>query len=186
MNDTNSTANFKTQIFISNDFEKAVIIYYGLCTLLFGTVLNILVIYLTKKHDQFHKPYMEIRAIYASLDIACIWGMIPIVIMNITIKNLPEIMTCLFSDFSTGVFQCTMNMTALIAFERYYFFCQPMKYQRHFNCKNTRILCLVLLTVNLCYMFGTEILYGRSLKGILILCQLDKVPLRATQVSIII
>ena len=102
-----------------HDLEKAIITYYGIITFIFGTGLNSLVIYLTYKHRQFHTAYMLIRVIYAILDIACIWGMIPVWVLYSYIENMNETLICYFSDFSTGIFQCTMNMTAVVSFERY-------------------------------------------------------------------
>ena len=185
MNETNSSTFDYPIMFFSNDLERACFIYYGVLILLFGTVLNSLVIYLTYKHCQFHEPYMIIRAAYAGFDMAWIWGMVPIVICNVLIKDIPELLTCLFNDFSIGAFYCTVHIIALIAFERYYYFCWPMKYERYFSCKNITRLTFGLFIVNEMYMFGTEFIFGRKLKSVMLMCQLDEHRLSGIHVSIL-
>ena len=156
----NITFGFNTSnLLTSPKWEKIVILIYGLFILIFGTVANSLVLYLTARHQKFHEAYMYIRAAYAVIDIFFAWGTVPIVLTYLFFEGLiPIWISCYISGIGVGMFLCTVHLTSLIALERYVYFCHPLKYHRFFNFKTIVVTCTTIVILTQGYMIGTEII----------------------------
>ena len=160
---------------VSPKWERILILVYSLFILIVGTVANCLVLFLTARHQKFHEAYMYIRAAYAVVDICFAWGTVPIVLANLFLGDLfPTWISCYMSDIGVGMFLCTVYLTALIALERYVYFCHPLKYHRFFNFKTIALTCTTIVVLTQTYMIGTEIIYGRTMQFVFLMCQLQE------------
>ena len=159
-----------------NTFDKVFMTSYLLLMLCFGTMLNGIIIYLTNKYYQFHAPYMYVKSACALLDILLAWGLVPHTIINdhLDEKMIPSQLMCFRSDFGLGVFYATAHFTAIVALERYLFFCKPFLYQRFVTLKSIIGATIFILLFAQLYIFSTEIIYVRELQPLVALCQLRK------------
>ena len=140
----------------------------GLITL----IGNGLVVFLTTIHEQFHEPYMYIRAAFSILDITGLVIQMPFIMLHMFGHQNPERVWCLFSSISSGLWFSTVHLTAYLALERYFYFCRPLIYNRLFTTKTTILAISANVIVTQIYMLSTEFIYGRELQVVAFLCQL--------------
>ena len=158
-----------------NKFDKVFMTIYLLLILCFGTMFNGIIIYLTQKYYQFHTPYMYVKSACAVLDIILVWGLVLHTLINDYFdgKITPSRFMCFSSDFGLGVFYATAQFTAIVAFERYFYFCKPFLYQRILTLKSIIAATIAILLFAQIYIFSTEIIYVREFQPLVALCQLE-------------
>ena len=157
-----------------NDIDRIVMTIYSLLILIPGTFLNGFVIYLTTKYHQFHTPYMYIKSSCAVLDILLAINLTPHIIINDYFgKGVSSRLMCYSSDFGIAVFYSTAQFTAVVALERYLYFCRPFVYQRWVTWKSIIATNVITFLCAQIYIFSTEIIYGRELQSLVALCQLQ-------------
>ena len=153
------------------NYDRVVMTIYLLSVLIPSTALNASVIYLTKKYKQFHIPYMYVKSTCALLDITFAWGLVPHYIIHDHFgKSISSWLVCYSSDFGIALFFSTAQFTAIVAIERYLYFCKPFVYQRWVTLKSVVSLSVVLIAFSQIYIFATEIMYGRELQTLVGLC----------------
>ena len=103
---------------------------------------------------------MYIRAAYASMDL--LWSISLILQSFLKVFEDVERLTCWISSIGAGIFFANIQMTAIIAIERYYYFCEPMKYPRYFTSKSITCFVIGVLVIAESYMISTELLIGRK------------------------
>ena len=133
-------------------------------------LLNAVVIYLTRKYKQFHEAYMYVRAGYSCFDIAFALSSVLHYVTHVNIDGIPLWVSCVSSDYRIGTFFGTIQLTAFIALERYFFFCRPYVYQRYFTLKSTVSVVIAIFLITQGYSFGTEIIFGRVFQPLLSMC----------------
>ena len=138
-------------------WDQILIFAYGIVLLGGGTLANGLVLFLTIKEKKFHETFMYIRAAYSVFDILMVWTTVPFVMINVLYDIESQTILCYVGDMGIGLFLTTVHLTMLIALERYFYFCHPMKYQRFFNLKTICLACtaLIIFTQVSCF----EIIY---------------------------
>ena len=157
-----------------SDADHILMTIYLLMILVPGTFLNGIVIYLTAKYNQFHTPYMYVKSTSAVMDIMLEWGLIPHTILNDHLgDSLPSRCMCYGIVFGLGSFYLTAQFTAVVALERYFYFCRPFLYQRWFTLKSIIAATVFMFSVTQTYTFTTEIIYKRELQPIVAICQLQ-------------
>ena len=134
-------------------------------------IANGIVIYLTKKYYQFNNSAMYVRAAYAFMDIFL--GISLIIHSCLKLFTDAERLDCWVANIGGAVFLSTIQMTAIIAVERYFYFCEPMKYPRIFTLKTITGLTIGVLAISEGYMISTEIFIGRKSPSFLSSCQLE-------------
>ena len=163
------------------NYDRIVMTIYLISVLIPSTALNASVIYLTKKYHQFHIPYMYVKSTCALLDIMIVWGLIPHYIIHDHFgKSISSRFVCYSSDFGLALFLSTAQFTAVVAIERYLYFCKPFVYQRWVTLKSVVSLTVVLISFSQIYIFATEIMYGRELEPLVALCQLKDQAFHST------
>ena len=150
--------------------DKIILSIYFITLAILSVSLNGLVIYLTKKHHQFHEASMYVRAGYSSFDIVFATSMMLHYLLNLHATQVPPIVTCLTGDLAIAMFFGTTQLTAFIALERYFYFCKPLKYHRYFNLKSIVTTVLVIFVTTQVYVYVKEVLYGRDLQPLIGMC----------------
>ena len=69
------------------------------------------------------------------------------------------------------MFLCTVHLTTLIALERYFYFCHPLKYHSIFNLKTITVICVLIVVLTQGYMIGSEVIDGREFQLVMLVCQ---------------
>ena len=154
-----------------NQTERVVATLYASLLLIIGTFLNTVVIYLTQKHKQFRKPYMYIRSVFACVDIAILWGISPLIIMNVH-WTIPSTFTCFYGDFGYGMFMAATHLTALLAIERYVLFCKPFLYNRMFTLKSITLATSGIVGFAQGSIYASDIISGRHFMPLIFSCQI--------------
>ena len=170
---TADSLNLNGDPFISYTWNEIGIVSFSGSILVVATIANALVLFLTARERTLYSGYMNIRALYAMMDIIVVWGIIPIFIANIIFPNVPHRLTCYISDIGFGMFLCTLHMNGIIALERYCFFCHPMQYDRLFNMKTLVTTCVAIVLVTQCYIIVSEVINLREFQFVTLMC-LDK------------
>ena len=114
-----------------------------------ATLANGLVLYLTKQEKVSQEAYIYIRAVYAVVDIMLVWSTVPFILYKAYYDvGSSTVLLCYAGDFGVGMFLITVHLTILMALERYYYFCHPMKYPRFFNKKSIALICALIIIFN--------------------------------------
>ena len=162
-------------------YDRISMTIYLISVLIPATFLNASVIYLTKKYHQFHTPYMYVKAICAMLDMMFGWGLVPhTIIYDHFGERISSRIVCYSSDFGIAAFCSTAQFTAVVALERYLYFCKPFVYQRWVTLKSISVFSVIMILFAQIYIFGTEIVYGRELQTLVALCQLKDQAFHST------
>ena len=165
----------------SSTFTKSILHTYTDSIILFviansiaitACIANGVVLYLTKKYYQFHCSPMYVRAAYALMDILASILLIIHSILRVFVNDM-EAITCWIASISSGIFFSTIQMTAIIAIERYYFFCEPMKYPRYFTSRSITCLTITVIFISEAYMITTQIFIGRKTPYYYASCRLE-------------
>ena len=138
---------------------------YGFSWILFcfissiGVIFNGLLFCLIWKHKGFHQPYMYVRLVYIILDFFFALTVIFQSVFN-GVGVFGRI-NCFISLLTYGFYFMTIQFTAYLAVERFFYFCKPMVYPRYFTGRS--IISITTLIFVLCfgYLIATEILIGR-------------------------
>ena len=151
--------------------DRIIVFFISLFICIFGCIFNLIVVYLIKKYEQFHEASMYVRGAYAIVDFSS--GVIVILYGISRLFNNLERLSCWISDIGIGLFFTTFNLTALVAVERYFYFCEPMKYPRYFTLKTVTLFTCFICGIALGYTLGTEIIIGRKQSEFHGLCRLE-------------
>ena len=138
-------------------FILDIVIRVSVCIILIiGLILNSLILYLIYIHKGFHKPYMYVRLIFIILDF--LFALIVILQSGVGVVVSTN---CLLSVVIGGLYFMTIQLTAFLAVERYFYFCKPLAYTRLFTGRS--IFGVILLIFCLCfgYQLATEMFVGR-------------------------
>ena len=100
------------------------------------------------------------------------WSCILPTIINDFIPNLPERLVCYSNTIGVAMFLSTAQFSAVVALERYFFFCRPFLYQIYFTKKSIMAMTLVVFILTHSYTFVTEIIYEREVQSVVAFCQL--------------
>ena len=170
INENKTDLDLVLMLLKSTDIDRTPRLVLALTIAVLGTISNGMVLHLTQKHRQFYQPYMYVRAAYAAIDLLTAVMIVP----HAFVKMMPfePWVTCLLTNLATGLFLTTVQLTAYIALERYFYFCRPFHYQRYFGLKSVVIVTVSMLTLTHSYILITEVLIGRKLHPHFILCQL--------------
>ena len=175
VNNTNSSLPDKVNLhyYLYTDRVFLFAITNGICLLAF--IANGIVLYLTKKYHQFHSAGMYVRAGYAFVDM--LTALFLIIHSNLRLATLEfnedlEEITCWVASLMGGLFFATVQMTAIIAIERYYYFCEPMKYPRYFTLATITLATFSVLAISEGYMIFTQIFIGRETPSYFNSCRL--------------
>ena len=161
----------KNQVYEIHAWENIAPSIYCAFIAIFSVLLNGIVIYLTKKHHQFHRrANMYIRAAFAVVDM--LFGFLASMhyLINLNMDNIPEWVTCTGGNISIALFFSTLVFTGVIALERYHFFCKPLSYQRFFNRKSINILSIGVLLVPQLYVHLKALTEKRKLQPLYLMC----------------
>ena len=164
-----------TEASVTNDIiidDKISTTIFAALVLIFGTLANGSVVYLTKRYQQFYHPGMYIRAAYAVFDIIYAWVVLPMFIVRLFYFERESRIYCVFSDSGIAMFFSTIQLTAYIALERYFYFCHPMKYNFYFNLKSISYVCISIFCLTHTYAYATEFIFGRHFEPLFKICQL--------------
>ena len=162
-------------------YDRISMTIYLMSVLIPATFLNITVIYLTKIYHQFHTPYMYVKAISAMLDMMFGWGLVPHSIIDGHFGiSFSSRFVCYSSNVGIAAFCSTAQFTAVVALERYLFFCKPFVYQRWVTLKSTVVISVIMILLAQIYIISTEIVYGRELQIVFAICQLKDQAFHST------
>ena len=151
--------------------DRLIVIILSLFVSIVGCFLNLLVVFLTTKYDQFHCASMYVRAAYAIIDFSS--GIIVILFAISRLFGEFERLWCWFSGIGAGLLYAASNLTALVAVERYFYFCEPMKYARFFTLKSITFATLMICLIAEGYTLSTEIIVGRQRPETTSICRLE-------------
>ena len=157
---------------VNPQIDRIIMTVYLLLILLPGTFLNAFVIHLTVKYDQFQNPYMYVRAATAAFDLAVAWGAVPPTIISDFVSNIPERLVCYSTTIGVAMFFSTAQFPAVVALERYFYFCRPFLYPRIFTKTSVIAATLTVFFLTHSYTFATEVIYEREVQSLVAFCQL--------------
>ena len=158
----------------SNKQIDHILMSVNFCLLsIFAISLNVFVIVLTRKYPRFHQPYMYVRAGYSCFDIAFALSMTIHHLIHVVFDNVPLWLSCFSSDYQIGTFLGTVQLTAFIALEIYFFFCRPYVYQRYFTLKSTVCTVIAISLIAQGYSFGTSLISGRVFQPLFSMCLVE-------------
>ena len=154
---------------INNIYHFMLMSYLGVISVC-SFILNGLFIYLTSKYHQFHEAYMYIRKAYAIIDMIFPLMCLVQYLVNFYVQDVPSWLTCSVGYVIVGLFYSTLQFTAYIAIERYFFFCKPFRYQRYFNVQSVSITSIAIVALSQVYVFGRGVFFERKPNPLLMLC----------------
>ena len=136
-----------------------------------GLLLNSIIVYLVKKHRELHTPSMYLRLAYVLLDF--IFAFI-ILLQIISVRlDAGDDMYCTLSTLLAGLYLMTIQVTAYIAVERYYYFCKPMIYLRVFNVRFIAVAIILIFTCCFIFKMLTDFIIGSDKHPDVTMCQLS-------------
>ena len=173
--DTNTTLAYESGDSNSLHIDQKVALAISFSIALLACIANATIVYLTKKCRQFHVPAIYVRAAYAILDFLSA----AIIILHVVLGyfGVPKRVSCWLANVASGLFFASIQLTAFIAIERYFYFCEPMKYPRYFTLRSIASFTVLVISVAEAYMIYTEIAIGRIILKNFGICHLSNQPL---------
>ena len=128
-----------------------------------------MIVYLIRKHHEFHTPSMYLRLAYVLLDFMFAFIMIVQIISGRL--NAGDDVYCMISSIMAGLYFMTIQLTAYIAVERYCYFCKPMRYPRLFTGRFIVVALLLIFACCFAFKMSTDIIIGRDKHQDVTVCQ---------------
>lgn len=124
------------------------------------------------KTESLHNPHFFVIICYCFGDLLMVFLSAPFYISQFIMGCMP----LLSGRFITGLGLSTgfglANLVGLMAFERYMYFCHPMKYGSIITYKSTSLIVIIIFVFSLLFSIITEILIGRIYHASILACNL--------------
>ena len=146
------------------------ITFFIITLTLCSNVLNGMVIYLTQKYATLQEPRMYVRIAYAFFDILYATSFFLHDMVINYMANVPVKIKCLTGDVVTALFFGTIQLTAFIALERYFYFCKPMLYNRIFSLRSITITAISIFVITQTYVLAWNLFYDKEMQTLIRYC----------------
>ena len=168
------------QVVYSNIEEQVLsMLFIGIATT-FTIIAQLLVLLTIIKSPNLHSPHFYIIGGYCCSDLLLVCITAPNY-MTQFVTGEPNRLTCrILSNIGISIVLGATYHTALIACERYLFFCQPYRYSKYLSTGRVIAAILVCYTIPTIMGVSTEIQIGRYYHACILACNLPDSAVQST------